>query len=82
VTLLLLWEEYRAAQPDGYGYTLFCEHYRAFENRISPRYRNRHEPGAVMQTDYASHTIPVTDSATGQEHRAQIFVAVLNRLLK
>ena len=77
VTLLLLWEEYRAAHPDGYGYTWFCERYREFENRISPRYRNRHEAGAVMQTDYAGHTIPVIDPATGQERRAQIFVAVL-----
>ena len=77
VTLLLLWEEYRAAHPDGYGYTWFCGCYREFENRISPRYRNRHEAGAVMQTDYAGHTIPVIDPATGQEHRAQIFVAVL-----
>ncbi|MEI4234130.1 hypothetical protein [Roseovarius sp. D22-M7] len=25
VTLVLLWEEYRAAHPDGYGYTWFCE---------------------------------------------------------
>ncbi|MBD1549751.1 IS21 family transposase [Roseibium aggregatum] len=77
VTLVLLWEEYRAAHPDGYGYTWFCERYREFENRISPRYRNRHEAGAVMQTDYAGHTIPVIDPGTGAEHRAQIFVAVL-----
>lgn len=77
VTLVLLWEEYRAAHPDGYGYTWFCERYREFESRISPRYRNRHEVGAVMQTDYAGHTIPVIDPGTGAEHRAQIFVAVL-----
>ena len=24
VTLLLLWEEYRSGQPDGYGYSRFC----------------------------------------------------------
>jgi len=77
VTLLLLWEEYRAAYPDGYGYTWFCTRYREFETRISPRYRNRHDAGAVMQTDYAGHTIPVIDPATGDAHRAQIFVAVL-----
>ena len=28
VTLLLLWEEYRAGQPDGYGYSRFCDLYR------------------------------------------------------
>lgn len=76
VTLVLLWEEYRAAHPDGYGDTWFCERYREFESRVSPRYRNRHEAGAVMQTDYAGHTIPVIDPGTGAEHRAQIFVAV------
>ena len=26
VTLQLLWEEYRAEHPDGYGYTQFCEY--------------------------------------------------------
>ena len=25
VTLLLLWEEYRAEHPEGYGYSRFCE---------------------------------------------------------
>ena len=29
VTRLLLWEEYRAANPDGFGYTWFCTTYRA-----------------------------------------------------
>jgi transposase len=77
VTLVLLWQEYRAAHPDGYGYTWFCEQFRAFENNTSPSFRNRHEAGAVMQTDYAGHTIPITDPATGAVHQAQIFVAVL-----
>lgn len=44
---LPLWEQYQGSHPDGYGYTWFCERYREFESRISPRYRNRHEAGAV-----------------------------------
>ncbi len=63
--------------PRVYGYTWFCEQFRAFENRTSPSFRNRHEAGAVMQTDYAGHTIPITDPATGAVRQAQIFVAVL-----
>lgn len=74
---MLLWQEYRAAHPDGYGYTWYCQQFRAFENGTSPSFRNRHEAGAVMQTDYAGHTIGVTDLATGAVHQAQIFVAVL-----
>lgn len=37
----------------------------------------RHEAGAVMQTDYAGHTIPVVGPGTGEMQSAQIFVAVL-----
>ncbi len=27
VTLMLLWQEYRAEQPEGYGYSRFCDLY-------------------------------------------------------
>ncbi|TPI51695.1 MULTISPECIES: IS21 family transposase [unclassified Mesorhizobium] len=77
VTLTLLWQEYRAAHPDGYGYTWFCEHFAAFEHRTSATFRNRHAAGAVMKTDYAGQTVPVIDPATGVIYPAQIFVAVL-----
>lgn len=77
VTRTLLWQEYRAAHPDGYGYTWFCEGLQAFEHRRSPSFRNRFEAGAVMQTDYAGHTVPVFDLDKGRFLEAQIFVAVL-----
>ncbi|SIT58808.1 transposase (fragment) [Mesorhizobium prunaredense] len=59
LTLTLLWQEYRAARPDGYGYIWFCEHFAAFERRTSATFRNPHAAGAVMQTDYAGQTVPV-----------------------
>ena len=34
VTLFLLWQEYRQANPDGYQYSWFCEHYRAWRGEI------------------------------------------------
>lgn len=77
VTLTLLWQEYRAAHPDGFGYTWFCERYAAFERRASATFRHRHRAGAVMQTDYAGQTVPIVDPTTGVIHQAQIFVAVL-----
>lgn len=77
VTLTLLWQEYRAAHPDGYGYTWFCERYAAFERRASPTFRHRHRAGAVMQADYAGQTVEVIDPVTGVIDAAQIFVAVL-----
>ena len=77
VTLSLLWQEYRAAHPEGYGYTWFCQRFAAHRLRASPSFRNRHEAGAAMQTDYAGPTIEVIDPKTGVIHQAQIFVAVL-----
>ena len=77
VTLQLLWGEHRAAHPDGYGYSRFCELYRAWEGRLSPTMRQTHVAGERMFVDYAGTTIDVIDAATGEVLRAQLFVAVL-----
>ena len=45
VTLQLLWEEHRATYPEGYGYSRFCELYRAWEGLLSPTMRRRTWPG-------------------------------------
>ncbi|MGY2849113.1 transposase [Bradyrhizobium sp. USDA 4509] len=76
-TLTLLWQEYRTAHPDGYGYTWFCEKFDAYRRRANPTFRHRHAAGAVMQTDYAGPTVEVIDPQTGEIRQAQIFVAVL-----
>ena len=77
VTLTLLWQEYRTAHPDGYGYTWFCDKFAAYQRRANPTFRHRHAAGAVMQTDYAGPTVEVIDPQTGEIRQAQIFVAVL-----
>ncbi|BCG97322.1 putative transposase y4bL/y4kJ/y4tB [Mesorhizobium sp. 131-2-1] len=77
VTLALLWHEYRAAHPNGYGYSWFCDRFALFEQRTSAVFRHRHAAGAVMQTDYAGQTVSVIDPITGVIAPAQIFVAVL-----
>jgi hypothetical protein len=35
VTRMLLWEEYRAARPEGFAYTWFCTHYEAWKGRVA-----------------------------------------------
>jgi transposase len=77
VTLLLLWEEYRAGQPDGYGYSRFCDLARGWRGRLSPTMRQTHPAGERLFVDYAGQTAEVIDGATGEIRRAQIFVAVL-----
>lgn len=77
VTLELLWQEYRERHPEGYQYSAFCLHYRAFAQALPVTLRQSHAPGERLFVDYSGQTVPVIDAITGEEHRAQIFVAVL-----
>jgi transposase len=77
VTLMLLWEEYRRREPDGYGYSRWCDLYRAWEGRLSPTMRQSHPAGERMFVDYAGQTVEVIDGATGEMRAAQIFVAAM-----
>ena len=77
VTLQLLWEEHRAAHPDGYGYSRYCELYQAWKGRLSPTMRQTHVAGERLFVDYAGTTIDIFDAATGEVRTAQLFVAAL-----
>ena len=78
VTLLIVWDEYIAANPGGYSYSRFCELYRGFESKLSPTMRQTHAAGERLFVDYAGDGVPVViDRLTGELRKAQIFVAVL-----
>jgi transposase len=78
VTLLIVWDEYIAANPGGYSYSRFCELYRGFEAKLSPTMRQTHAAGERLFVDYAGDGVPVViDRLTGEMREAQIFVAVL-----
>ena len=77
VTLQILWEEYREEHASGYGYSRFCDLFRAFEQRLSPTMRQRHEPGEKAFVDYSGKKIGIVDPGTGEIHEAEIFVGVL-----
>lgn len=77
MTLGLLWQEYRAAHPDGYGYSQFCARYHQWANALEPVQRQHYVAGEKLLVDYAGQTVPVVDRHTGEVRQAQIFVAVL-----
>jgi transposase len=77
VTLFLLWEEYKAAHAEGFQYSWFCEHYRAWAGKVDLVMRQSHRAGETMFVDYAGQTIPVVDRVTGELREAQIFIAAL-----
>ena len=69
LTLRLLWEEYRAAQPEGYGYSQDCELYRQWKARRAPAMLQEHKAGEKLFVDYAGQTVPVRDPAGGARRR-------------
>ena len=78
VTLALLWEEYRAAHPDGFGYSWFCEHYDAFKSRLRPKMRQSHAAGEKVFVDFACDAIDVVDILARLRNRWFFGAADLN----
>jgi transposase len=77
VTLMLLWDEYKAQYPDGYQYSQFCDLYRAYAKKLDIAMRQIHHAGEKLFVDYCGQTVPVIDTSTGEVHACQVFVAVL-----
>jgi transposase len=77
VTRVLRWEEYRAAHPDGFGYTWFCTTYEAWKERVRPTMRQTHRGGEKVFVDFAGDTIDVFDPLTGEAHAMKLFVAAM-----
>lgn len=76
VTLKLLWEEYRAGAPDGYGYTQFWKHFTAWKKKQSLVMRQDHRAGEKAFVDFCDGPM-LTDAKTGELTRMQLFVGTL-----
>ena len=77
VTLALLWQEYRREHPEGYGYSWFCQHYRAWQGHIDVVMRQSHKAGEKLFVDWAGDTVAIIDAESGEVSDASLFVAVL-----
>jgi len=77
VTRQLLWEEYRAAEVQGYRYSQYCERYRRWTKALTPVLRIAHKAGEKIFVDYAGMTVPYTERETGEAREAAVFVAAL-----
>ena len=76
-TLLLLWCEYRAEHPDGFGYSWYCAHYRTWLRAVDPVMRQTHKYGDKLFVDWAGDTVPLVCADTGEITGAHLFLAVL-----
>lgn len=77
LTLQLLWEEYRAQEPEGYGYSRFCELYGAWKDTQDVVLRQEHRAGEKLFVDWAGAKIPIYHREAGEIDSASLFVAVM-----
>jgi transposase len=77
VTVQLLWEEYRAANPDGYQYSRFCYLYQRWRGTQDVVLRQEYKAGEKLFVDWAGPTIPIYSRTGGETKPAHLFVAVL-----
>lgn len=76
VTLRLLWQEYRQADPAGLQYSRFCQLYRDWSKTLEPTLRQVHVPGEKLFVDWAGQTVPITQP-DGSTLPASVFVAAM-----
>jgi len=69
--------EYKERCPDGFQYTWFTQHYRAWAHQIDVVLRQSHRAGEKLFVDFAGQTVPIVDRKTGEITQAQLFVAAL-----
>lgn len=77
VTVLLMWEKYIEANPDGYQSSQFRVHYKNWGKRVNPVMHMTHKAGDKMYVDYAGKTLFIRDKLSGEATEVQFFVAIL-----
>ena len=77
VTLALLWQEGLDRRDWNLSYGGFCRRYNQWKGQQQLSMRQHYAPGDKLFVDYCGLTVPVTDPATGEVTKAQIFVACL-----
>lgn len=77
VTRKLLWQEYLALHPDGYGYTQFCDHFARISNLKKATMHFTHRPSEVLQVDFAGKKLRFIDPSTGEVIYCDVLVCTL-----
>ena len=77
VTLRLVWMEWKADHPDGWNYSQFCHHYRAWLGTRDVVMRLSYAGGERMFVDFSGDKARHVDPGTGEVIEAEVFVSVL-----
>jgi transposase len=77
VTKKLLWQEYKAANTDGYSYAQFCFHLQQMLIASKPSMVLHHKAGDKLFIDFAGKKLSYINRHTGEVIDCEVFVACL-----
>ncbi|WPL10450.1 Transposase [Thiorhodovibrio litoralis] len=68
VSLMLLWEEYRAAYPQGYGYSWFCDTYASWSAKLDVVMRRKRSANYIYPARPGRRTMVQWNATTHQRN--------------
>lgn len=80
VSRQVLFDEYRATHPDGYGKSQFYYHLKqnlVAKKDVTAVLANTYRPGEKLMVDFAGDKLSYVDAATGEIIKVEVFVACL-----
>jgi len=72
-----LWYQYRAAYPNGYGYTQFKHHLQAYEKKKEVSFVFQHKYGDKLFIDFTGQKLQVVDRHSGEIEEVDVFIGIL-----
>jgi transposase len=77
VTRQLLWEQYKADHPNGFGLSQFKHYLSQWKAQTSPTMRMEHKAGDKLYVDFAGDKLTLVEEKTGEVTDVEVFVAIL-----
>ena len=76
-TYQIIWGEYQASYPHGYGYTRFKHHLQAMNKSLDFSMPMHHEYGDKLFIDFTGKKLGVVDRSTGEVEEMEVFIGIL-----
>jgi len=77
VTRMILWEEYKRDNAEGYSYSQFCEHLNRYLLKTKAVMHLEHKAGEYLEFDFAGDKLGFVDIDTGEYTECSVLVCVL-----
>lgn len=75
-TKMVLYEEYKAEVPEGYSRSQFYQHLQRYDQQTKAVMHFDHEPGKLMEFDFAGDNLEYYDQRTGEVIKCPVLICV------